>query len=277
MNILYCGDRHIADGLVLSALSLANHTREPLHIHVLTMSLTTPEKVYAPVPVALLDFLAAKLQAIHPDSTVVCTDVAPLFRQEVPEINLDTRFTPFCMLRLFADALPLPDKVLYLDTDVLCRGDFAEFYHQELADAEFAGVLDHYGRWFFRKKWYRMDYVNSGVLLLNMKKIRETSLFRRCRELCRTKKMFMPDQSALNTLAQEKRLLPRRWNEQRRLHRDTVFQHFTTSFRFFPWFHTVTVKPWEPEKMHHILRLHEYDDLLAQWTAFRAEFDEMYV
>ncbi len=277
MNILYCGDGHIADGLVLSALSLANHTDEPLHIHVLTMSLVTPKKTYHPVSASLLQFLAKKLGETNPGSTVECTDVAPLFQQEVPEINLDTRFTPFCMLRLFADELPLPDKVLYLDTDVLCRGDFAEFYHQNIDDVEFAGVPDHYGRWFFRKKWYRMDYVNSGVLLLNMKKIRETGLFRRCRTMCRTEKMFMPDQSALNKLAQHKRLLHRRWNEQRRLHPDTVFQHFTTSFRFFPWFHTVTVKPWEPEKMHRILRLHEYDDLLAQWSAFRAEYDALHV
>ncbi len=273
MNILYCGDRNIADGLVLSALSLANHTDEPLHIYVLTMSLVTPEKTYAPVPASLLQFLAQKLQETHPGSTVKCTDVAPLFAREVPEINLDTRFTPFCMLRLFADELPLPDKMLYLDTDVLCRGDFSEFYRQDLSGVEFAGTLDYYGRWFFRRKWYRMDYVNSGVLLLNMKRIRETGLFRRCREMCRTEKMFMPDQSALNRLAQQKRLVPRRYNDQRRLHRDTVFQHFTTSFRFFPWFRVVTVKPWEPEKMHRVLRLHEYDDLLAQWSAFKAAYE----
>ncbi len=35
---------------------------------------------------------------------------------------MKTRFTPCCMLRLFADEiLELPDKILYLDNDVICR------------------------------------------------------------------------------------------------------------------------------------------------------------
>jgi hypothetical protein len=77
--------------------------------------------------------------------------------------------------------------------------------------------------------------------------------------------MFMPDQSALNKLAFTKRIAPRRFNEQRRLHADTVFQHFTTSFRIFPWIHTLTVKPWQVDQMHRKLKLHEYDDLLSQY------------
>lgn len=60
--------------------------------------------------------------------------------------------------------------------------------------------------------------------------------------------------------------MPRRFNEQRRLHKNTVFQHFTTSFRIFPWIHTLTVKPWEVERVHKQLKLHEYDDILAQYS-----------
>ena len=39
MNILYCGDKNIADGLTLSVLSLIGHTREPLNILILTADL----------------------------------------------------------------------------------------------------------------------------------------------------------------------------------------------------------------------------------------------
>jgi hypothetical protein len=77
--------------------------------------------------------------------------------------------------------------------------------------------------------------------------------------------MFMPDQSALHQLVTRQRLLPRRYNEQRRLHAETIFQHFTTSFRFFPWVHTLTVKPWEVTAMHDRLKLHEYDDILTDY------------
>jgi len=83
--------------------------------------------------------------------------------------------------------------------------------------------------------------------------------------------MFLPDQSALNKLSVSKKRQPRRFNEQRKLRRDTVFQHFTTSFRFFPWFHTVTVKPWEIEKMHSKLKLHEYDTILYEYRRLLPE------
>lgn len=70
-------------------------------------------------------------------------------------------------------------------------------------------------------------------------------------------------------------ILPRKYNEQRRLHADTVLQHFTTSFRLFPWFHTVSVKPWNRYGLHNTLRLHEYDDLLAEYDAYAAEKGRM--
>ena len=76
----------------------------------------------------------------------------------------------------------------------------------------------------------------------------------------------MPDQSAINKYAVEKKLLARRYNEQRKLHANTVLQHFTTSFRFLPWFHKVSVKPWQIEKMHRVLKLHEYDALLEEYV-----------
>lgn len=69
-----------------------------------------------------------------------------------------------------------------------------------------------------------------------MKKIRETELFKKAREMCQNKKMFMPDQSSLNKLSVGKKIEKRKYNEQRRLKKDTVFQHFTTSFRLLPFF-----------------------------------------
>lgn len=83
--------------------------------------------------------------------------------------------------------------------------------------------------------------------------------------------MFMPDQSAINKLAKYKKILPRKFNEQRKLHKDTIIQHFTTSFRFFPCFHSVTVKPWEIEKVHGKLKIYEYDDILEEYKNVEKE------
>ena len=110
-----------------------------------------------------------------------------------------------------------------------------------------------------------LDYINSGVLLLNMEKIKQTKLFERARERCVKRWMFMPDQSALNKLAQAKRIVPRKYNEQHQLYDDTVFQHFTTSFKFFPLFKIQTIKPWEVQQVHDVLGIHEYDDILNEY------------
>lgn len=268
MNILYCGDKNIENGLILSVLSLLRQVREELCVEVLTVDAALQDHRIEPVSDAAISRLDAYVRERNPGGFVRKTDITDLFMNCLPTANMGTRFTPCCMLRLFSDLVEdLPDRVLYLDNDVICRRDFSDFYGQDLDETEIVGVLDHYGGWLFRQKFWKRDYLNSGVLLMNLKKIRETGLFRRCRETCRDEELFMPDQSALNRCATAKRIAPRRYNEQRRLHKDTVFQHFTTSFRAHPpWI--VNVKPWQIERMHNELKLHEYDDLLKEFQAY---------
>ena len=272
MNILYCGDKNTKDGLLISIMSLMKNVREPLNIYILTADITHGGKHYEPLGAEYAAALDRLVKESDADSSVRCIDVSRQFMAALPEPNMDTRFTPCCMLRLYADELPeLPGKLLYLDTDIVCRRSIDEFYNQDISDCEIAGILDYYGRWFFRQRFWRSDYINSGVLLMNLDMMRQTGLLTRCREMCRTKKMFMPDQSALNKLAVKKRILPRRYNDQRKLHDDTVIQHFSTTFRFFPWVYTVTVKPWQIDEVHETLKLHEYDDLLEEYSSLKDE------
>lgn len=56
---------------------------------------------------------------------------------------METRFTPYAMLRLFADQIPqIPDRILYLDDDIIIRKDISDFYDQDLTNTELVGVLD---------------------------------------------------------------------------------------------------------------------------------------
>lgn len=266
MNILYCGDNKVKDGLLISILSLLKNVNAPLHAYVITATITTEEKQYQPITTETIQVISDLMQQKNRRNQITKIDVTELLKRDFPTQNLATIFTPGCMLRLFADEVPeIPDKILYLDTDVVCRKDFTRFYDQDMTDLELVGVLDHYGKWFFHQQLDKLDYLNSGVLLLNLNQIRQTQLFAKCRHLCQTKKMFMPDQTALNKFVQFRKIAPRRFNEQRRLHQNTVFQHFTTSFRLFPWIHTLTVKPWQVDRMHDELKLHEYDDILTEY------------
>ncbi len=274
MNILFCGDRDTEDGLIIAVTSLLKTTDEPLHIYIFTMKMPSKKRQCFPVTRRTTSYLDGYVKKKNPESFVRRLVLTEMFTEELPLANMGSRFTPYCMLRLFADKIPeIPDRLLYLDTDIICRLDPKEFYEQDMSGYEVAGVLDHYGKWVFRTNPLHMDYINSGVLLLNMALIRETGLFTRCRKMCRVKKMFMPDQSSLNKLAQGKKICSRKYNEQGKLHDDTVIQHLATTLHAFPVPHYLTVKPWQIERMHRKLKIHEYDDILDTYLQIKSEIE----
>lgn len=277
MNILYSGDGNTLDGIIISVLSLCKAVDEPINVYILTSSVETEERQHKPLPPDFAAFLEETVRKYSPEHSVKLYDISDMFREELPTANMGTRFTPCCMLRLFADEVEdIPDRILYLDNDVICRLSPLDFYYQNLDNSSLAGVLDYYGSWFFRKNIFRRDYLNSGVLLLNMKRIRENGLFRKCREKCRDDEMFMPDQSALNKLCEDKKICKGKYNDQRRGHKNTVFRHYTTSFRLFPWFHSVSVKPWNIEGMHKTLGEYEYDALLSDYLTTKEKYKNVY-
>lgn len=269
MDILYCGDCGVCPGIFLSVLSLAKHSAEALHIHILTASTKHGETQHRAISKEFADSLLS-LSGKNCTVSVTLYDITERFASELPQANMDTRFTPLCMLRLYADTVEgLSDRLLYLDADVLCRADFSELSKIDISHADIAGVPDRYGKWFFGNI-LRHDYLNSGVLVMNMARIRENELFRKCRAICRTEKLFMPDQSALNRLA-EKHKLPARFNNQGRMRCDTVFKHFTTYFELFPYVHPITVKPWQTDAVHKKLKIFEFDDIFDE---FRRLYNE---
>lgn len=273
MNILFCGDSNAEDGVLIATLSLLkNSGAEELHIYVLTMYTRNYKKKYHPFSKHAADYIRSLLVKQNPNNTLKLIDCTSLFIEENPAANMKNHFTPYAMLRLFSDQLPqIPHRILYLDDDVIVRRSLRTFYKQDLTNVQLVGILDYWGRFFFHNYHEHkiFDYINSGVLLLNMEEIKETKLFARIRHMMQVKNMFMPDQSAINKLATEKKIAPRRYNEQYKLQPDTVIQHFTTSFRFFPFFRTQTVKPWDVKRIHSVLKLHEYDDLLNLYLKIR--------
>lgn len=260
MNIMFCGDKNAAVGILFSISSICRHEKSQINYFVITADV---DGVIEGIKPGFSEVLSRTAKKGNPQNSVTLIDVSKMFSSCLPTANMTTRFTPACMLRLFADLVPeIPDKILYLDTDVLCRKSFSDFYNTDISDIEIAGVPDRYGKWFFGNI-LRHNYLNSGVLLMNMKNIRSSGLFGKCRRRCRDKKMFMPDQTSLNKLS-IKRKVPRKYNEQANIKGDTVLKHFTTFFNFWPFIHHVTVKPWEKEKMHEILGIYEFDYLFEE-------------
>lgn len=269
MNILYCGDQGITDGIIISVLSLIKHTDRVLQIYVLTMRL----KGYQPVTEKLTQVLDREVKRKNHRSFVKLVDVTAEYQKDRPKANQRNLFTPYCLLRLYADApeLNLPDKILYLDTDVVAMGDPWEMYKIDNSQYELTGVLDYYGGWMKRDENHKKNYINSGVLLMNLKLIRETGMFTRAREMCRTRKMLLPDQTALNFCTKHKKIVGARFNEQHQENNRTIFRHFSNTLHLFPIFHVQKIKPWHIEKLHNVLKCYKIDDVLERYLKIKKE------
>ena len=100
---------------------------------------------------------------------------------------------------------------------------------------------------------------------MNMKRIRETKLLSRALNLCNKKKVFLPDQTAINKFAKRKLILPSKYNEQKRLKDKTIIRHFSMSLKFFPKFKKQNIKPWHIDDVHNILKIHEFDDIFDNY------------
>ena len=150
MNVLYCGDRNIENGLIISILSLLKNVEESLNIYVVTIN--SNKWNIEGVTDNCIDVLNSKLKKINDENFIEKIDITELFEKEAPVQNMKTRFTPCCMLRLFADEIKkLPNRILYLDNDVICRKDCKEFYNQDMENYEFARVFGLLWKMVFQK------------------------------------------------------------------------------------------------------------------------------
>ena len=294
MNILYCGDEGISKGVLVSILSLVMRgARESVYnIYIMTIKYDGV-KPFKKQTAEFLDKLVKKYNAKNFVKLIEATEV---FVKNLPKKNMGSYFTPCSMLRLYADKVPglaKLDRLLYLDYDVVARGDISEFYNTDLTGIEVAGVLDMYGRrWYHYRGLFRwekddgvvdmrpkdekyewilkQDYMNSGVMLFNMPECIKTQMFERAAARCAEKWMMLADQAALNKEIQHRKLMPRKYNEQgERPRSDTVLHHFSNNFKFWPYFRVQKVKPFEVEKIHEVLKITEYDDILREYDKLK--------
>lgn len=265
INLLFTGNDKAFAGLAVSLISIVKHCKEPLNVKVLTMDLSNLKPNYKPLSKEMVESLEKRIQEVNAESKIDLYDVTDLFKEKNKDsVNMGNSYSPYAFLRLVADEVAeVSDKVLYLDIDIVAAGNIKELYDYDVENYEYGAVKDYYGRWFINPK-----YINSGVMLLNMKKIRETKLFEKCRHIVNTKKMGFPDQTALNKMATSKLYLPSKFNSQRRDKKTDVIRHFCKSIRWLPWFHTLNIKPWNLEGMHKKLKCYKFDDVITETMEF---------
>lgn len=269
INVLYCGNGKVFDGVLTSALSIVKRMERPrpLRIYIFTMTLTRVNPNYTAMTKEHATFIENALKKHNEDTVVALKDVTELYETHLKEnANEGCYCSPYTLLRLLADLADMPDKLLYLDADIMLNKDVSLLYDLDVEGDEYAAARDYYGKFLVNP-----NYINAGVLLLNMQKCRETGIFERARKLLRTKKLPFADQSAIIRSTTKKKLLSQRFNDQKYLHKNTVVRHFSKRLFWLPYPHTENIKQWHVEKVHKKFRYHEFDDILDEYIALKEE------
>ncbi len=271
VNLLFCGNEGVFDGLLSSALSILRRTdsREPFTFYVFTMDVSHLKDTYRPMTEEQMAFFSQVIREYNKENRVILTDVTDLYAEEFGGCPNESAYcSPYTLIRLLADRVEgMPDKILYLDADVVFQRDVHLLYDRDISGYEYAAARDHYGKYLIRP-----DYINAGVLLFNLKRMKETGILGRARELLRKKKLVFADQSALIRSTTKKKMLPQRFNDQKFLHRHTVVRHFSKRLFWLPYPHTENIKQWQVERVRKVFGYRQLDDILDEYSRLARQF-----
>jgi len=268
INVVYSGNTAVYDGFMLSLLSMAQNTKEPLAVYLLTADFTDLDPRFTPISPKQSELLEKTIRHYNDESRMHLIDVRDLFNKELKDsVNLKTGYTPYTLLRLLLDLIPgIPDRLIYIDADTIVTGDIKELFEYDLHNKTVGGVRDYLGRFFIG-----VNYLNAGVMLIDMKKAREEALFFRARGLVNKLVMSFPDQTALNNcLVNKKCYLPRKFNAMRHLTKKTVIRHYCKMIIWFP-FHIINVKPWMIDDIHKKWHVYRHDALFYEFLKIKRE------
>lgn len=271
IDILFCGNDKVFDGVLTAGLSIVRRLDcpTPITLHIFTMELTRVSPDYLPMTQRHADFIQQALRQHNPQTTVCLYDVTELYETHLKQnANEGCYCSPYTLLRLLADLLDMPDKLLYLDADVMVCKDIRQLYDIDVSQVEYAAARDHYGKYLIKP-----NYINAGVLLFNMKKCGETGIFPAARQLLREKKLTFADQSALLRSTSCKKMLPQKFNDQKFLHKHTVIRHFSKRLFYLPYPHTENIKQWHVDKVRKTFRYTAFDDILDEYLILKKNFE----
>jgi lipopolysaccharide biosynthesis glycosyltransferase len=147
--------------------------------------------------------------------------------------------------------------------------DITLLYNTDVSGVEYAAARDHYGKYLIYP-----NYINAGVLLFNMKYMKETGIFAKAREELRRKKLTFADQSALIRSTTKKKMLAQKFNDQKFLHSHTVVRHFSKRLFWLPYPHTENIKQWQVEKVRKVFGYRCFDDVLDEYLVLAQDFKE---
>ncbi len=185
-------------------------------------------------------------------------------------------FSKEMYLRLFIpQMMPNYDKVIYLDCDTLVTGDISKLMDIDLGSNYVAAVRDYNTivnfraypnvETYFSKNLKLKDinnYVNSGVLLINIPEMLTINMTQKIFDLLDYYKEFLyPDQDILNIICEDRiKIIPNSWNyvviTNTRLIQDEYFRNLAVEFvegiaNQYVIHFLSEIKPWKYPNMYY--------------------------
>ena len=272
MNVLFSGNDKVFDGILTCAISIfkRSESKEPFHFYVMTMDVSHIKPEYTAISEEKIEYLNQVVKHYNPDNQVTRLDVTEIYNREFANCpNEQCYCSPYTLLRLFMDMIQdMPEKILYLDVDIMFNRDISLLYDTDVSDYEYAAARDHYGKYLLNP-----NYINAGVLLFNLKKVRETGLLVKARELIKTKKMLFADQDAIYRSTEKKLMLPQKFNDQKFLWKNTVVRHFSKRLFYLPYPHTENIKQWHVSRMLRVFGYNQFDDVLYEYMYWKVKYE----
>lgn len=210
-NILCCPDNNYTPycGIMLTSL-FENNKETGFTIYIVTANITSANKEQLE---QLCKSYNNRIEIIEIDNKIL--DNCPI--REGDHVSIAAYY------RIFAPIL-LPEeinKILYLDGDIIINNSIADFYNTNIDNYALGGIIDE--DYLSQKKYNRLgipfnkEYINSGVLLINLKYWREHNLTDKCLSYIdkNKKNIVQHDQDVLNAVLNGNiKQLPLKYNFQ---------------------------------------------------------------
>jgi len=206
VEVAFACDQNLQNELIVVIASLLRNTKREINAHVLTRGLGK-------------DYFK-KVAALFPQVNFYFHDFSDI--QYGSKVNLMQHITVSTFDRLFLPAvLKTLDKVLYLDVDILVRGDVGKLFDLKLGNKVFGGkksrldgwssLIDVITRvslslpakqaWALRRRAHETgdltaDTYNAGILLMNLAKMREEDFIEN--NLYLVEELRLNDQDVMN-------------------------------------------------------------------------------
>ncbi len=217
------------------------------------------------------------------DLSVEYVDVADRMDAIKDKTALRDYYTNAIYYRIFIPSLfPQYDKILYLDSDMVFLEDISKLYETDLGDNIFGAVHEEAMSFFDVFGTYaeefldvpRMEYFNSGLLLINTKEYIKSAVEQRFIDLMlRHKFEVAPDQDYLNVICKGRvKHLDIGWNktpipEKKFKDKDIKLIHYKLNFK--PW-HYDNVR-YQDAFWKYAKKTPFYDDLLKMRNNYTQE------